>query len=35
MSYEKRADYEAQWLFPPSFLEDLLGKSTRHDSFGK
>lgn len=25
MSYEKRANYEAQWLLPPS-LEDLLGK---------
>lgn len=25
MSYEKRANYEAQWLFPPS-LEDLLGR---------
>lgn len=24
MSYEKRANYEAQWLFPPS-LENLLG----------
>jgi len=25
MSYEKRANYETQWLLPPS-LEDLLGK---------
>jgi transposase len=25
MSYEKRANYEVQWLLPPS-LEDLLGK---------